>query len=101
MSVAVITKWGSGSGMTADRYHELMLAMNLEDSLPNGCESHVAGIAEDGTFIVSDIWESTEANETFMRERPCPTSDVLGTVTPDTVMTLDLVRANVGSFHRV
>jgi hypothetical protein len=99
MSVAVITKWGSG--MTADKYHELALAMNLEDSLPMGCESHVAGIAEDGTFIVSDIWESSEASETFMRERLCPTLDILGLVVPDAVMTLDLVSINVASFHRV
>jgi hypothetical protein len=97
MSIAVITIWKNG--MTEEKYQQLTQAMSLQDSLPKGCESHVAGIAKDGTFIVSDIWESAKAHDKFMSERIGPTSDVLNIAAPDTVTTLDLVRSHVRSFH--
>jgi hypothetical protein len=97
MSIAVISKFNSG--MTAEKYEKLTEAMDLQDALPKGCESHTAGIAEDGSFIISDIWESSEAFETFSRERLIPTCNVLDIAAPENVTMLDLVRAHVRSFH--
>jgi hypothetical protein len=99
MSVEVISKWESG--MTAETYHQLAEAMNLGEKLPKGCESHTAGITDDGAFIITDIWESTEAFETFAHDRLAPTSDVLNIPNPDKVTTLRLVMhsAEARSFH--
>ena len=39
---------------------------------PAGLLSHAAGRAEDGTFIVSEVWSSPAAQEAFMTSRLGP-----------------------------
>jgi hypothetical protein len=36
---------------------------------PAGLLSHIAGSADDGTFVVSEIWASREAQDEFMNAR--------------------------------
>src|SRR3954447_26411180 len=36
---------------------------------PTGLLSHVAGSADDGTFVVSEVWTSRQAQDEFMNAR--------------------------------
>jgi hypothetical protein len=40
-----------------------------EGDWPKGLKSHVAGTADDGTFVVSEVWESRQAQDEFMSTR--------------------------------
>ena len=88
MSVTVISQWDSG--MTAETYKKFTDAMKFSDSLPKGCEAHTAAIAEDGTFIVTDIWESAKAFETFSSDT-APTLKTLDIKSPDKVSVMEIV----------
>jgi len=36
---------------------------------PKGLLSHAAGLSDDGSFVVSEVWSSRQANEDFMQAR--------------------------------
>jgi hypothetical protein len=40
-----------------------------EGNWPAGLQMHSAGLTDDGTFLVYEVWESREAQATFMHDR--------------------------------
>ena len=49
---------------------ELGLDMSDPDAdWPAGLKMHAGGTSDDGKFVVTEVWASREAQETFMHER--------------------------------
>lgn len=65
MSVVVILKWDSASQVDELKYWALLEELGTRQSLPEGCEAHVAG-GEDGEgFVVTEIWTTPEQFQTY------------------------------------
>jgi hypothetical protein len=54
--------------VTPDQYNQVMRALELDKTPPNGEIFHVVGFSN-GTMRVLDIWESQQAFEKFQKER--------------------------------
>ena len=53
--------------------------------------SHAAGSAEDGTFIVSEVWSSRAAQEAFLASRLGPALGAAGVSAPSAVRWVPLL----------
>ena len=54
------------SSMTSDRYDEAVRGLEVAgQGKPQGRLHHVAGIKEDGSIIVVDVWDSAESLAAF------------------------------------
>lgn len=58
---------------------------------PAGLVAHAAGTADDGTFWLSEVWESKARQEEFMSSRLGPALAAVGVAAPTRVVGLDLV----------
>ena len=67
---------------------------NNSGNWPPGLLSHAAGTADDGSFVVMEVWESREAQGRWMQEQLGPALQQGGvTVTPK-ITWVDLVSYN-------
>jgi hypothetical protein len=67
---------------------ELGLDMRTgEGNWPQGLQSHLAGVSDDG-FVVTEVWESKEAQAAFMESRLGPALAKLGLPHPSRVVWL-------------
>jgi hypothetical protein len=57
---------------------------------PPGLLSHAAGTADDGSFIVMEVWESREAQGAFMQSRLGPALQQAGVTAVPTITWIDL-----------
>src|SRR5215472_6900217 len=60
-------------GVTGDQYADVSRRLGIdpdsgEGEWPPGLLSHAAGTAEDGTFIVSEVWSSREDQAAWQRK---------------------------------
>jgi hypothetical protein len=61
-------------GVTREQYDGVNAKLGIQmyegtGDYPKGLRWHAAGIAEDGSFVVSEVWESREAQDEFMHTR--------------------------------
>jgi len=80
MAVAVVFVFPK-LGMTD--YHAVNARLGMDTTSPSsdwpaGMLSHAAGTRDGGGLVVSEIWESREAEERFMRERLGPAIQAAG-----------------------
>jgi len=71
MAVGLVLKF---EGVTQKEYDAVGAALNINQEAgtgdwPAGLISHSAGPTDDGGLVVSELWESREAQGTFMQER--------------------------------
>ncbi len=63
--MSILVRFTSAPGMTAKKYDETMPRIEASGKFPpDGLEYHVA-FTSDGTFRVSEIWDSKEQFEAF------------------------------------
>src|SRR3954451_24465618 len=58
---------------------------------PAGLLSHIAGSADDGTFVVSEIWASRQAQDDFMNARLGAALADIGVPAPTKVLWVSLI----------
>ena len=68
MAVLMIMTW---DGVTVEQYEAARRVVNWEGDVPAGAQFHVAAF-EDGRLHVTDVWESGEAFDDFVRSRLMP-----------------------------
>ena len=61
-------------GLGQDEYEAVNRALGIDMSTgegdwPDGLLMHAAGIADDGSFVVTEVWSSREAQAAFMESR--------------------------------
>ena len=61
-------------GVTAKEYEAVNRELGIDmasgkGDWPDGLISHSGGLTEDGRFIVSEVWDSTEHQARFMNDR--------------------------------
>jgi hypothetical protein len=71
MAVGLVLKF---AGMGKKEYDAVGAALNINQEAgtgdwPAGLISHAAGPADDGSFVVSELWESRDAQGRFMQGR--------------------------------
>jgi hypothetical protein len=71
MAEAVLLEF---DGVGQDEYDRVNKELGIDMSTgegdwPTGLQMHTAGIADDGTFVVYEVWESRDAQATFMHDR--------------------------------
>ena len=68
MAVGLILKFAN---LTRTDYEAVQAKLGISDSSnwPAGLLSHVAGAGDDGSFYVSEVWESREVQGTFLQGR--------------------------------
>jgi len=74
MSQAVVYEF---TGVTDADYAAVSRHLNIDPQTetgdwPPGMLSHAAGTADDGTFIVAEVWSSRADQEAFMKSRLGP-----------------------------
>ena len=53
--------------MTAEQYDAVAAELGLSDSLPEGCQAHIAGLGPDGsTWRDVSVWDSPQQARQFM-----------------------------------
>ena len=71
MAAALILEF---DGVTLDQYYAVNAALGLdpqtgEGDWPDGLISHAAGLNEDGSLVVMEVWDTPEHQARFMEER--------------------------------
>jgi hypothetical protein len=92
MSVLIVSEWEPGAGMSAESYWRLTDDMDLRDHLPEGCECHMSGFSDEGGAILSEVWTSREAHQSFLENELGPASAAAGVPGPTKVSVLPLIR---------
>ena len=86
------------SGVTAEQYWAVNAAMGIDQddpaAWPEGIVSHVAGATDDGGWVVTEVWDSREAQARFMDTRLGAALGQVEVPPPSKVQWVDLV-ANV------
>jgi hypothetical protein len=72
MAEAVILRFDSSVG--AEQYWAVNEKLGIDmatgtGDFPDGIITHLGGTADDGSFVVAEIWESREAQGAFMQAR--------------------------------
>ena len=67
-------KW---AGFTKDQYEAIRKTVHWESNVPKGAVFHVAGFDKNGARV-TDIWESEEEFNTFVKERLMPGTKAAG-----------------------
>jgi hypothetical protein len=59
--MAIVVRFAPTS-LTADQYDQALAKVTemIGDDLPDGCVAHVAFEGSDGSFFVSEVWDSQE-----------------------------------------
>ena len=71
MAVGLILEF-SGIGKTEYDAVDKVLGLDMyakTGDFPDGLIAHAAGTSDRGTFIVTEVWESRDAQEKFMQSR--------------------------------
>jgi hypothetical protein len=64
MSIVVLSETPN---MTSDQYDRVNAELGLTDSLPEGCQVHIAGLGPDGsTWRDITVWDSAEQAKQFL-----------------------------------
>jgi len=71
MAVGLVLKF---AGMSQKEYDAVGAGLNINQEAgtgdwPAGLISHSAGPTDDGNFVVSEVWESRDAQGRFMQDR--------------------------------
>jgi hypothetical protein len=71
MAEAVLLEF---DGVGRDEYDRVNKELGIdmttgEGDWPDGLQMHAAGVADDGKFSVYEVWESRQAQATFMQDR--------------------------------
>lgn len=74
-------------GVTADQYHAVNTALGLdaatgEGDWPTGLRSHTGTLTAAGRFMLFEVWDSQESQETFMTARLGPALGRVGVPEP-------------------
>ena len=69
MAVVIITE---PEGVTPEIYDAVNEKLDVSGGPPDGLKVHTAGVDDDGTFRVVDVWESREQHDRFRDERLVP-----------------------------
>jgi hypothetical protein len=63
-------------GVSENEYHAVNKALGIDpgssDNWPDGMLMHAAGLNDAGHLVVTEVWESTAKQETFLTERLQP-----------------------------
>ncbi len=83
------------AGVTADDYWAVNEALGLSpdrsEGWPDGIITHSAGTTDEGGLVVTEIWESQEAQGAFMNGRLGPALGQVGLPEPVRVTWLDVI----------
>jgi len=63
-------------GVTETEYHAVNKVLGIDpdstENWPDGMIMHAAGLNSDGHLVVTEVWESTAKQETFLNDRLGP-----------------------------
>ena len=82
MSVLIVSEWAREASMSEETYWKITDQLGLRDKLPEGCEYHMSGYSPDGGTILSEVWTSPEAFQTFAEAKLGPASQAAGLAPP-------------------
>jgi hypothetical protein len=95
MAQAVILEF---TGVGRDQYDAVNGKLGIDSTRkdadwPPGLETHIAGTTPDGGLVVVEVWESQEAQGTFMESQLGDALHDAGVPAPSRVTWLDVVAA--------
>ena len=74
MPVVMNMRW---KGVTKEQYEAALKEVGWETHVPKGAKFHVAAFDDQG-LLVTDVWESAEAFDSFVQERLSPGTQKVG-----------------------
>jgi hypothetical protein len=93
MSAALILEF---KGVTKAQYDAVNKKLGIDPNTgqgdwPAGLLSHVGGTSDDGGFMVTEIWDSQDAQAAFMQSRLGPALGEVGVPDPTRVAWFDVI----------